>query len=96
VFTIPVKGQFEQWLNAYYVEKLGYGMMCSNTEFSVAKLETFAERRGEFRANLAGKSMNGNNAILAKLTSFIPGGDTPQSEEPGNSMASSTSITGNP
>jgi len=61
----PVGKQFEQILNARYLESLGYGL--SADEFTEPRLGEFLERIPEFEKNLAGYSQDGNRELLGKL-----------------------------
>jgi uncharacterized protein (TIGR00661 family) len=61
----PVGGQFEQVLNARYLEQLGYGL--SAEPLTEARLGEFLARLPEFEKNLASYSQNGNVDLLDKL-----------------------------
>ena len=65
----PVAKQFEQILNARYLEKEGYGL--SAEEITEAKLREFLDRLPEFEKNLARYSQDGNNHLLAKLDEVL-------------------------
>ena len=65
----PVARQFEQILNARYLEKEGYGL-CADA-ISEAKLSEFLSRTPEFAANLSRYSQDGNKDLLAKLESVM-------------------------
>ncbi|MDX1952615.1 MAG: glycosyltransferase family protein [Verrucomicrobiota bacterium] len=72
VFAVPVERQLEQWVNAYYLEKLGYGMTCSTHELSTDRLKQFIERKESIRKTLQNGSFCGNEAMIDKVTSFLP------------------------
>jgi len=63
--SIPVTGQFEQVLNARYLERLGYG------EYAAAPtpqaIGAFLQRLPEHEAALAAYGQDGNNEALAAL-----------------------------
>ena len=61
----PVGKQFEQILNARYLESLGYGLQAE--EITQERLGEFLERLPEFEKNLAGYRQDGNRDLLAKL-----------------------------
>jgi len=65
----PVGKQFEQILNARYLESLGYGM--SAEEITEPRLREFLERIPEFERNLAGYSQDGNRELLLKLDEVL-------------------------
>jgi uncharacterized protein (TIGR00661 family) len=67
--AIPVKNQFEQTLNAYYVDKLGYGAWWK--ELSKEKIESFLFNLPVYAENLNSYPRAGNGALLAKLDELI-------------------------
>lgn len=63
--SIPLAGQFEQVLNARYLERLGYGMYAPHaTDTAIA---AFAERVADCRAALAQAERPGNGPALAAV-----------------------------
>ena len=69
--AMPVKRQFEQVLNAYYVDKMSYGAYCEDV--TVERAETFFANLPRYRAALASYPREGNTALLAKLDELIAG-----------------------
>jgi uncharacterized protein (TIGR00661 family) len=69
--AVPVKNQFEQTFNAYYVDKLGYGAWWK--ELSKEKVESFLFNLPFYAAKLSSYPRAGNNALLAKLDELIAG-----------------------
>ena len=65
----PVGKQFEQILNARYLESLGYGM-CAE-EITEPHLREFLQRTPEFERNLAGYSQDGNRELLVELDEVL-------------------------
>ena len=65
----PVARQFEQILNARYLQKEGYGL-CAD-QVTASTLQEFLSRVPEFEANLARYSQDGNRDLLAKLDSVL-------------------------
>jgi uncharacterized protein (TIGR00661 family) len=61
----PVAKQFEQILNARYLEKEGYGLHAD--EISEAKLREFLDRLPEFERNLSRYAQDGNRDLIDKL-----------------------------
>ncbi|MDO8661091.1 MAG: glycosyltransferase family protein, partial [Candidatus Woesearchaeota archaeon] len=51
ILSVPVKGQFEQILNAYYVQKLGYGL--TSNVLTPELMNEFAKRLPEFKKNIS-------------------------------------------
>ena len=52
ILSVPIRRQFEQTLNALYVEKLGYGQRAEHLDR--ARLEDFLSRHDEYARNLEG------------------------------------------
>ncbi len=69
VLSVPVKGQFEQILNAVYLEKLGFGQY--HMELTKEKIDNFISRIPSYRRNLSKARFSGNARILAKLEKLI-------------------------
>jgi UDP:flavonoid glycosyltransferase YjiC (YdhE family) len=48
VYSFPINKQFEQWMNAAYIEKLGYGKHCNslNADDLKAFLEVLMRMKG--------------------------------------------------
>jgi uncharacterized protein (TIGR00661 family) len=67
--AMPVKNQFEQTFNAYYVDKLGYGAWWQ--ELGKEQIESFLFNLPLYAENLQSYSRAGNGAILAKLDKLI-------------------------
>ena len=64
--AMPVKNQFEQTFNAYYVDKLGYGAWWQ--ELAKEQIESFLFNLPVYAENLQSYPRAGNGAILAKLS----------------------------
>jgi uncharacterized protein (TIGR00661 family) len=69
ILSIPLAGQFEQVLNARYVERLGYGMHAATADDAV--LGAFRERIPEFADALEGYAQEGNAVALAIIRERI-------------------------
>jgi uncharacterized protein (TIGR00661 family) len=67
--AIPVKNQFEQTFNAYYVDKLGYGAWWQ--DLGKEQIESFLFNLPVYAENLQSYPRAGNGAILAKLDELI-------------------------
>jgi len=71
VLSFPIANAYEQFLNAYFLARRGYG------DFSVAKtpslslLESFESRLDAFRTNIGRESFVGNCEIVEALESLI-------------------------
>jgi len=81
VLSLPLDGQFEQILNALYLEHLGYGMHCTGKSVVCdpagfrKKLDEFLGNLPRYRANLAQYAVKypqtDNCAILAKVDELL-------------------------
>lgn len=69
MLSVPIGGQFEQVLNALYLEKLNYGMHAS--AFDGAVLGQFLERVDGCARSLQGFSQDGNTVLLEKLDALL-------------------------
>jgi uncharacterized protein (TIGR00661 family) len=71
VFSIPTKGDFEQMINAYYVQRLGYGMYSFSP--SLEQIQAFMNDIGRFQQNIQKDSINfnGNQRFFELLDSKI-------------------------
>ena len=69
VLSIPVKGQFEQILNAIYLERLGYGEF--HEELEVGVVEDFLSKLDVYDYSLMSYNQDGNKALLKELDRLI-------------------------
>jgi uncharacterized protein (TIGR00661 family) len=67
--AIPVKHQFEQMLNAYYLDKCGFGTYWDDLEKE--RIESFLFNLDLYRENLTSYPREDNSALFAKLDSLI-------------------------
>jgi len=72
VFSIPVDWQFEQWLNARYLDDLGYGLMCEYPRHFDVLLPKFLASLDRYRQNIARHDFFGNELVLARILEFLP------------------------
>ena len=69
VCSIPVKGQFEQYVNAAYIEKCGYGRHLN--DFSPDLIKSFLFDIDIFQHNINQYQQNGNDETFRKLDETI-------------------------
>lgn len=72
VFSLPVDWQFEQWLNAYYLQDLGYGMMCEEFRDFDVKIKEFLGQLDKYRSRIARENFFGNDRALSRILEFLP------------------------
>lgn len=66
MLSIPIRKQYEQELNARYLEKLGYGQ-CFQGQLTGAVVQDFLERVPEYQAQLARYPRQGNGRLFQEL-----------------------------
>jgi len=69
MFSIPLVGQFEQVLNANYLEQLGYGERAQHV--TAESLTAFLERAPTYAENLTRFEHDGNQGLLSTLESAM-------------------------
>ncbi|BDZ69383.1 hypothetical protein GCM10025860_28310 [Methanobacterium ferruginis] len=70
VLSVPVKGQFEQILNALYLDRLGYGEFHEELDREI--IENFFDNLDEYRYNIQHYfAHDKNQAILDELDKII-------------------------
>lgn len=65
MLSVPIGGQFEQVMNALYLERLGYGLYAKDLDGGV--LPRFLERVPDCAQSLRGYEQDGNKKLLAAL-----------------------------
>jgi hypothetical protein len=65
MLAVPLAQQFEQLLNARYLERDGYGLAAEPLD--AATVGRFIEGLPDFERNLARYTQDGNNDLLAAL-----------------------------
>lgn len=70
MLAVPLAGQFEQYLNARYLEHDGYGMFAASLD-DPSVLPAFLDKIPTCQAELAGYQQDGNREILAALDRFV-------------------------
>jgi uncharacterized protein (TIGR00661 family) len=67
--AVPVKSQFEQIFNAYYINQMGYGAYWE--ELEKEKVESFLFNLDVYRSNLQQYPRRDNSALLAKVDELV-------------------------
>ncbi|MGE0545627.1 MAG: glycosyltransferase family protein [Kofleriaceae bacterium] len=70
MLAVPLENQFEQMLNARYLEREGYGTWSASFE-DAAAIPRFLERVPEFERALTGYQQDGNRELLAGVDEFL-------------------------
>ena len=71
VLSFPIKGAFEQYLNAFYLERLGYGQKLESQNPSASIIPAFEARLEQFQENIGRENFCGNQTIYDLISYFI-------------------------
>jgi uncharacterized protein (TIGR00661 family) len=71
VISFPIKNAFEQFLNALYIERLGYGRSLMGFHPPPEIIPEFEARLGHYRENIQTGRFCGNEEIYAGVEQFI-------------------------
>jgi uncharacterized protein (TIGR00661 family) len=71
IISFPVKTAFEQFLNALYIERLGYGKYISKLKIDGGIFTTFEANLSYYQDNIRGQNFCGNQEIFALVEQFI-------------------------
>jgi uncharacterized protein (TIGR00661 family) len=69
VYSFPINKQFEQWMNAAYIDKLGYGKHCNS--LNASDLKAFLEDIDAYERNLMQYKQDGNYVLFEALDKYI-------------------------
>jgi uncharacterized protein (TIGR00661 family) len=69
MLSVPIRKQFEQVLNARYLEREGYGL--SAETLTADRIGAFVERLDAFEQNLAGYRQDGNRELCDHLDTLL-------------------------
>jgi uncharacterized protein (TIGR00661 family) len=69
IFSFPLKNQFEQFVNAAYVDKIGFGSHFE--DFTAQNLKTFLNKLPIFSENLKNYNQTGNQLLFKYLAEKI-------------------------
>jgi len=62
--------QFEQWINAHFLKRLGFGVSREQDWFPSDVVRTFACQRDSFARTIRSRNFNGTDSVLNELLSF--------------------------
>jgi uncharacterized protein (TIGR00661 family) len=71
VLSFPITGAFEQYLNAFYLERLGYGIKLLDQKPSPAIIPAFEAQLERFQDNISRGHFCGNQEIYDLISHFI-------------------------
>jgi uncharacterized protein (TIGR00661 family) len=65
IYSFPIKGQFEQYMNAAYIDRMGYGRHFE--ELNVDYLKSFMYELDSYSKNLSKQKQKGNSVLFELL-----------------------------
>jgi uncharacterized protein (TIGR00661 family) len=71
VISFPIQNAFEQFLNAFYLERLGYGRYFTGLRPPPEIIPAFEARLDSCRKNIQAGNFCGNQEIFALVDQFI-------------------------
>jgi uncharacterized protein (TIGR00661 family) len=71
VYSVPVQHQFEQLMNARYLEELGYGLAAETIDHDVLRL--FLNENAKYAARVAAHVQDGNSVLYATVDQVLRG-----------------------
>ncbi|GFK95973.1 hypothetical protein NNJEOMEG_03846 [Fundidesulfovibrio magnetotacticus] len=74
IVSLPVKGAFEQWLNAFYLEKLGYGLHLDMHKLDETAMAGFESRVEGCRERVRAVDFRGNEFAFGIVERFVRDG----------------------
>lgn len=69
IYAVPIPNQFEQYFNAAYVEKMGYGVKAK--EFNHSGIQCFLANMDQYKKKLEGYTQQGNQVLFDTLDLLI-------------------------
>jgi uncharacterized protein (TIGR00661 family) len=75
VFALPIGNAYEQFINAYFLAKLGYGDYSMDDAPSPASLESFEKQIEVYCDNVSKGDFFGNDQVVAALNEFLESGN---------------------
>ena len=69
IFSVPVRNQYEQILNARYLEELGYGLGAEHIESDLLRL--FLDEAPKYAARVARHKQDGNRELFDAVDGFL-------------------------
>jgi uncharacterized protein (TIGR00661 family) len=75
VFSFPIANAYEQFLNAHFLARLGYGDYSLASRPGKPVLEEFEARLNEFRVSIKQENFFGNEEVTARLEELLANAD---------------------
>jgi len=71
IISFPIKGAFEQFINAFYLDRLGYGRYFTGSHLQPEIIPQFESRLEDFRNRIRATNFCGNQTIFGQVEQFI-------------------------
>lgn len=78
IISIPIKAMVEQRLNAFYLQKLGYGATGGMEDLNEGFIKAFEEKFEDYKRNIAAASFCGNQMVFDMVDDFARTGNYPR------------------
>lgn len=81
VFSFPIANAYEQFINAYFLARFGFGDYSTEPVPSADRLREFEQRLEAYRERIAENDFFGNDLVCKRLEEFIGSHSGSQSQE---------------
>jgi len=71
ILSFPISKAYEQFLNAYFLSKSGYGDYSTSSSPTRALFDSFESRLGLFRSNIKYENFHGNQEVVGQLEQLM-------------------------
>lgn len=71
IYSVPIANQFEQFFNAAYVQKMGYGLHA--THFDAMAIHSFLAHLNTYESALTNYTQSGNTSLFQTLDTLLKG-----------------------
>jgi len=73
ILSFPISKAYEQFLNAYFLDKRGYGAYSTSSSPTRALFDSFESRLSSFRSNIKYENFHGNQEVVGQLEQLMSG-----------------------
>ncbi|MDE5833604.1 MAG: teichoic acid biosynthesis protein [Desulfovibrio sp.] len=77
ILSLPLEAMIEQRLNAFYLEKLGYGRQAKMADLDASFIQKFEDDAPEFRRNIGAGQFLGNDQVFGLVDQYAKTGKPP-------------------
>jgi uncharacterized protein (TIGR00661 family) len=73
ILTVPEKGNFEQQLNGFFLNRSGFGLSVDSDALTIPLLQDFLAHEAQYKAVMETHPGEGNGAVLQAIRGLLPG-----------------------